>query len=57
MICQNCSRAGEEHSLHHFKRAAHWHEKCEGCECQHKTGQEYVKVKPSKEKSTLTTSQ
>jgi hypothetical protein len=44
MICDNCIKAGEENSLNHLKRAAHWHEKCEGCVCQHKTGQGWVKV-------------
>ena len=44
MICENCIKAGEENSLNHLKRAAHWHEKCEGCVCQHKTGQGWVKV-------------
>lgn len=48
MICLPCSKAGDEHSVKHFKRAAHWHEKCEGCECQHKTGQDYVRRPGSK---------
>ena len=45
MICDYCTKAGEENSLNHLKRAAHWHEKCEGCVCQHKTGQGWVKAK------------
>ena len=44
MICDNCIKAGEVNSLNHLKRATHWHEKCEGCVCQHKTGQGWVKV-------------
>jgi hypothetical protein len=43
MICTNCLKAGEENQANHYKRAAHWHEKCEGCVCQHKTGQGWVK--------------
>jgi hypothetical protein len=43
MICLNCLRAGEENKANHLKRAAHWHEKCEGCVCQHKTGTGWVK--------------
>ncbi len=43
MICDNCTKAGEENSLNHLKRAAHWHEKCGGCECQHKTGPGFVR--------------
>ena len=45
MICDNCLKAGEENKANHLKRAAHWHEKCEGCECQHKTGQGWAEVK------------
>ena len=48
MICLYCTRAGEENKANHLKRAAHWHEKCEGCVCQHKTGPEYVKRDDSK---------
>ena len=50
MICTNCLKAGEEHQLRHYKRAANWHEKCDtkGCVCQHKTGQEYVRRPGSK---------
>lgn len=48
MICLYCTRAGEENKANHLKRAAHWHEKCEGCVCQHKTGPEYVKREGSK---------
>ena len=45
MICINCLKAGEENKANHLKRAAHWHEKCEGCVCQHKTGTGWVKGK------------
>lgn len=48
MICINCTRAGEENKAGHFKRSANWHDKCGGCECQHKTGHAYVKVDGSK---------
>ncbi len=48
MICMHCSRAGQENKAGHFKRSAHWHEKCGGCECQHKTGHEFVKAEGSK---------
>lgn len=45
MICSYCIRAGEENSVGHLKRAAHWHDKCDikGCVCQHKTGPGYVR--------------
>ena len=45
MICQNCLKGGEENTLAHYKRATHWHDKCDykGCVCQHKTGPGYVK--------------
>lgn len=56
MICIHCTRAGEENKAGHFKRSAHWHEKCGGCECQHKTGHGYAKVKDSKEMLTPTIS-
>jgi hypothetical protein len=29
MICQNCHKAGEENTLTHYKRSAHWHDKCD----------------------------
>ena len=48
MICENCLKAGEENSLNHIKRDTHWHEKCRGCECQHKTGQGYVRRESTK---------
>ena len=50
MICDNCSKAGEENTLTHYKRAGNWHEKCndKGCVCQHKTGPGYVKREGSK---------
>ncbi len=48
MICLYCSKAGEENSAGHLKRSAHWHEKCGGCECQHKTGPGYVRRGDSK---------
>jgi hypothetical protein len=43
MICEPCTKAGQENQANHYKRAAHWHEKCESCVCQHKTGQGWVK--------------
>ena len=50
MICQNCLKGGEENGLAHYKRSAHWHEKCadKGCVCQHKTGTGWVKAKDSR---------
>jgi hypothetical protein len=58
MICTECAKAGEENKANHFKRAAHWHSKCnvKGCVCQHRTGAGYVKAVSSKEKLTQTTS-
>ena len=45
MICNNCTDAGVENSVAHYKRAAKYHDKCndKGCVCQHKTGPGYVK--------------
>ena len=50
MICESCTKAGEENSANHLKRAAHWHEKCniKGCVCQHKTGPGYVRREGSR---------
>ena len=50
MICTHCLKAGEENSVNHFKRAAHWHDKCDykGCVCQHKTGAGFVKREDTK---------
>jgi hypothetical protein len=48
MICDHCTQAGEENKLGHLKRAAHKHEKCVGCECQHKIGPGYARQKDSK---------
>lgn len=46
MICQNCHKAGVENTANHFKRALHWHDKCDdkGCVCQHKTGTGHTRV-------------
>ena len=45
MMCDNCLKGGEENGLAHYKRSAHWHDKCDskGCVCQHKTGPGYIK--------------
>ena len=50
MICQNCLKGGAENRASHFKRASHWHGKCDfkGCVCQHKTGPGLTKVIESK---------
>lgn len=50
MICLYCTKAGEENAANHFKRSAHWHDKCDikGCVCQHKTGAGLVKRENSK---------
>ena len=50
MICQNCLKGGAENRASHFKRATHWHSKCDfkGCVCQHKTGPGHTRVTESK---------
>jgi len=50
MICQNCLKGGAENRDNHFKRATHWHKKCDfkGCVCQHKTGPGHTRVTESK---------
>ena len=48
MICEECIKAGEENGAGHFKRSSNHHEKCKGCECQHKTGHGWFVSKDSK---------
>jgi hypothetical protein len=38
MICQECKTAGDLNSQNQKTKAYRSHNKCKGCECQHKVG-------------------
>lgn len=43
MICQPCCAAGLANSMGDTMIAIMLHQNCKNCECQHKTGQHWIK--------------
>lgn len=52
MVCRACKTAGAYNELDHgrgtsdARKAEYLHGQCEGCDCQHKTGGDWIAMQP-----------
>lgn len=44
MICKPCRHGANMNSIGDWEKSRTWHELCEGCFCQHETGNGWVSV-------------